>query len=37
MNCGAVTETEAVEMSGLTVAELESRSFAKILEARRQP
>jgi len=35
MNCGAITEREAVEMSGLTVAELQSRSFAKILEGRR--
>jgi len=35
MNCGAITEAEAVEMSGLTVAELQSRSFAKILEGRR--
>ncbi len=36
MNCGAITEAEAVEMSGLTVSELESRSFVKILDARRQ-
>jgi len=36
MNCGALTDAEAVQMSGLTVVELESRSFAKILEARRQ-
>ncbi len=35
MNCGAITESEAVEMSGLTVAELQSRSFEKILEGRR--
>jgi hypothetical protein len=35
MNCGAMTEREAVEMSGLSVAELQSRSFAKILEGRR--
>jgi len=35
-NCGAISETEAVEMSGLSVAELRSRSFAKILEGRRQ-
>jgi hypothetical protein len=34
MNCGAITEAEAVELSGLTVAELRSRSFAKILEGR---
>jgi citrate lyase beta subunit len=36
MNCGAITEQEAVEMSGLSLAELQSRSFAKILEGRRQ-
>ena len=35
MNCGAIDEREAVELSGLTVAELQSRSFAKILENRR--
>jgi citrate lyase beta subunit len=35
-NCGAITEREAVEMSGLSVAELQSRSFAKILETRRR-
>jgi citrate lyase beta subunit len=35
MNCGAITEAEAVEMSGLTVGELESRSFVKILDGRR--
>ena len=35
MNCGAITEREAVEMSGLSVAELQSRSFANILEQRR--
>ena len=36
MNCGAITETEAVEMSGLSIAELQSRSFAKIMAGRRQ-
>jgi citrate lyase beta subunit len=36
LNCGAIDEQEAVEMSGLTVAELRSRSFAKILAGRRQ-
>jgi citrate lyase beta subunit len=36
MNCGAITETEAVEMSGLTVDELRGRSFAKILANRRR-
>jgi citrate lyase beta subunit len=35
MNCGAITEAEAVEMSGLSVAELHSRSFANILDGRR--
>ena len=36
MNCGAITGTEAVEMSGLSIAELQSRSFAKIMAGRRQ-
>jgi citrate lyase beta subunit len=36
LNCRAISETEAVEMSGLSVDELRSRSFAKILEGRRQ-
>src|SRR5215831_11960510 len=36
LNCRAISETEAVEMSGLSVEELRSRSFAKILEGRRQ-
>ena len=35
-NCGAITEAEAVDMSGLTAGELESRSFVTILDARRQ-
>ncbi|HUK34563.1 MAG TPA: hypothetical protein VLV86_11660 [Vicinamibacterales bacterium] len=34
MNCGAIGEAEAVEMSGLSTTELESRSFAKILAGR---
>jgi citrate lyase beta subunit len=34
LNCGALTETEAVELSGLTVAELRSGSFMKILQNR---
>jgi citrate lyase beta subunit len=34
INCGAVTEEEAVERSGLTVAELHSGSFVKILNNR---
>lgn len=33
-NCGALTEEEAVELSGLTVAELRSGSFVKILKNR---
>ena len=37
MNCGAIDEREAVELSGLTVAELQSRSFAKIISARSAP
>jgi len=35
MNCGAITEREAVEMSGLTLDELRGRSFVKILKTRR--
>jgi citrate lyase beta subunit len=31
MSCGAITEREAVEMSGLTVAQLERRSFARLV------
>jgi len=34
INCGALTETEAVKLSGLTVAELRSGSFVKILNNR---
>jgi citrate lyase beta subunit len=34
MNCGAITEEEAVAQSGLTLAELRGRSFVKILAAR---
>ena len=34
INCGALTEAEAVELSGLTVAELHSASFVKILNNR---
>jgi citrate lyase beta subunit len=34
-NCGAITEEEAVEKSGLTVEELRSRSFVQILRGRR--
>jgi len=35
MNCGAIEEAEAVAMSGLTLEELRSRSFVKILANRR--
>ena len=35
MNCGAITEEEAVEKSGLTLGELRGRSFVKILASRR--
>jgi citrate lyase beta subunit len=34
INCGAITETEAVQLSGLTLAELHSASFVKILKNR---
>src|SRR5436190_13384280 len=34
MNCGAITEDEAVQMSGLTLDELRGRSFVKILKQR---
>jgi len=36
INCGAVTEEEAIELSGLTVAELRSGSFVKILQNRQR-
>ena len=36
MNCGALTEGEAMQMSGLTADELRSRSFVRILNARRK-
>jgi citrate lyase beta subunit len=35
MNCGAITEHEAVAMSGLTLGELQTRSFTQILAGRR--
>jgi citrate lyase beta subunit len=35
VNCGAMTEHEAVERSGLTLDELRGRSFLRILNARR--
>jgi citrate lyase beta subunit len=34
MNCGAITEEEAVEKSGLTVDELRGKSFVSILNSR---
>jgi hypothetical protein len=36
MNCGAITEAEAVERSGLSVEELRMKSFARILANRRR-
>jgi len=36
MNCGAITEEAAVEMTGLTPPELHSKSFANILANRRR-
>lgn len=35
INCGALTEQEALEMTGLTLDELRGRSFLKILDGRR--
>jgi citrate lyase beta subunit len=35
LSCGAITEEEALERSGLTLKELHSRSFVKILAGRR--
>ena len=37
MNCGAISEREAVEMSGLTLEELRARSFVAILKSRSGP
>ena len=34
INCGAITEEEAIELSGLTLPELRSASFVKILKNR---
>jgi len=36
VNCGAMTEDEAIERSGLTLEELRGRSFVKILANRRR-
>jgi hypothetical protein len=35
VNCGAMTEEDAVEKGGLMLEELRGRSFAKILQTRR--
>ncbi|HEX6286204.1 MAG TPA: phosphoenolpyruvate kinase, partial [Acidimicrobiia bacterium] len=35
INCGAITEDEATTRTGLTVDELRTRSFLRILEGRR--
>src|SRR5258708_2821800 len=35
LNCGAMTEDEAVNLSGLTLEELRGRSFVRILANRR--
>ncbi|HZG50968.1 MAG TPA: hypothetical protein VEZ40_02430, partial [Pyrinomonadaceae bacterium] len=37
INCGAITEAEALERSGLTLAELRSGSFVRILNSRQNP
>lgn len=34
INCGAITEPEAINLSGLTLAELRSASFVKIMKGR---
>ena len=36
VNCGAISEAEAVSLSGLTLAELRSASFVKILNSKAQ-
>jgi hypothetical protein len=36
VNCGAITVDEAQSLSGLTLAELSSASFVKILDGRRK-
>jgi hypothetical protein len=35
VNCGAMTEAEAVERSGLTIDEIRGRSFGAIVAGRR--
>ncbi len=37
LNCGALTEAEAVSMSGLSLEELRGRSFRAILDSRAKP
>ncbi len=37
INCGAISETEALKLSSLTAAELRSGSFMKILKSRQNP
>jgi hypothetical protein len=34
INCGAINKAEALRLSGLTLAELQSGSFVKILKGR---
>ena len=36
INCGAIDEAEATSRTGLTVEELRTRSFLRILEGRRE-
>jgi citrate lyase beta subunit len=36
INCGAITEEEALELSGLTLQELRSTSFVRILKSRQE-
>ena len=36
LNCGAISEEDAVEMSGLTLVELHSKSFVKMIADRRR-
>ena len=36
INCGAITVAEAIELSGLTLPELHSASFVKILKNRQE-
>ena len=36
LDCGAITQDEALELSGLTLDELRGKSFLRILENRRR-